>query len=49
MRKYAATKVREKYGLDAAQALLGHTTADTTEIYARVNQNKVIEIARELG
>jgi len=49
LRKYAATKVREKYGLDAAQAVLGHSSADTSEIYAKVNQAKVIEIAKELG
>jgi len=49
LRKLAATRVRERYGLDAAQVLLGHSHAQTTEIYAQTNRARVIEIAREQG
>ena len=34
LRHSFATRVRESHGLDAAQAVLGHATARTTEIYA---------------
>ncbi len=49
LRKLAATKARERFGLDAAQVLLGHASADITQVYARVNQARLVEIAKELG
>lgn len=49
LRKLAATRVRERHGLDAAQALLGHSHATVTEVYAKVNLERVIDIARREG
>jgi integrase len=34
LRHTAATQIRAKYGLEAAQTVLGHTRADVTQIYA---------------
>lgn len=44
-----ATKVRAKSGLEAAQALLGHSSADTTQIYAEKNIGLAKKIAQEIG
>lgn len=49
LRHTAATRVREDYGLDAAQVTLGHSKADTTELYAGLNLEKAIEVARDAG
>lgn len=49
IRKYTASRVRARFGLDGAQVLLGHASADVTEIYARLDEARLIEIARELG
>jgi len=40
LRHRRGTEVREQFGLDAAQAVLGHTEARVTEIYAEVNLQK---------
>jgi site-specific recombinase XerD len=34
LRHTFATRVRKEHGLEAAQVLLGHSKADTTQIYA---------------
>ena len=49
IRKYTASRVRERFGLDGAQVLLGHASADVTEIYARLDEARLVEIAKELG
>ena len=49
LRHAAATEARKKFGLDAAQAVLGHGRASTTEIYAEVSQQKLREFVREMG
>lgn len=49
LRKLCATRVRERYGLDAAQVLLGHSHARVTEVYAKTNRERVIDIARREG
>ncbi len=49
LRKLAATRIRERFGLDAAQVMLGHAHARVTEVYAKTNAERAIEIARELG
>jgi hypothetical protein len=43
------TKVRKRFGLEAAQVMLGHQNADVTQIYAERDREKGIEIAREVG
>ena len=40
---------REQFGLDHAQALLGHSSADMTEHYAAVALEKASEVAARLG
>jgi len=49
LRHLAATEVRQKYGLEVAQIMCGHKHASTTEIYAEVNHEKGIQVAREIG
>ena len=49
LRHTAATLIREQYGLDVAQYLLDHASADITQVYAEVNRKKVLEVVREIG
>jgi integrase len=49
LRHATGTEVRNKYGLDAAQAYLGHANASTTEIYAELDFEKAAKVAREIG
>ncbi len=46
IRHTAASVVREALGVEAAQALLGHSRASMTEHYAKVSLNKAIEAAK---
>jgi len=49
LRHLYATEIREKYGLEAAQACLGHARADVTQIYAERDYKKAEEVARREG
>lgn len=49
LRHTAGTVARELFGLDHAQALLGHSSADMTEHYAAVALQKASEVAARLG
>lgn len=50
LRKLAATRARARYdSLDAAQILLGHASADITQVYAKLDEARLIEIAKDLG
>lgn len=49
LRHTAGTKIRDDFGLDASQVTLGHSKADITELYAGLDLNKAIEVAREVG
>ena len=49
LRHSASTEIREKYGLDHAQAVMGHSSAKTTEIYAKVSFDKAAEVMEEIG
>lgn len=49
LRHLAATKARAAAGLDAAQVMLGHSSADITEIYAELDATKARAIARRIG
>jgi integrase len=44
-----ATKVRKLHGLEAAQILLGHSSADVTQVYAERDLAKGMEVARAIG
>ena len=49
LRHTAATYIREHYGLDVAQHMLGHASANITQVYAEVNRKKVLDVVREIG
>jgi integrase len=49
LRHAMATEVRKRFGLEAAQVVLGHTSADITQVYAEVNKAKAIEVIRQIG
>ncbi len=50
LRHTAATAIRATYGLEAAQLMLGHSSAMVTDaVYAERDQSKVIAIARDVG
>jgi site-specific recombinase XerC len=41
--------IRKRYGLEAAQVILGHASADVTQVYAERDLQKAVEIMREVG
>jgi integrase len=49
IRHSAATEIRAKFGIEAAQVTLGHSKVNTTEIYAAKNAALAAQVAREVG
>ena len=49
LRHTAATRLRAKYGLEAAKVILGHTRVETSQIYAEADQTKAQRIMGEVG
>jgi integrase len=49
LRHTAATEIRSKFGLEAAQVTLGHSNANVTQIYAERDLSKAAEIMRQVG
>ncbi len=49
IRHTVGTEVRAKYGLEAAQVLLGHSRADVTQTYAERDMKKAADVARKIG
>ena len=49
LRHTGATKIRSQYDLETAQLILGHSSANMTEIYAEKNLNKAVAIMKEYG
>ncbi len=49
LRHTAATEVRKAHGLEAAQLILGHATADITQVYAETDRHKAMEVALMIG
>lgn len=49
LRHAAATEIRRRFGLEAAQVTLGHSNADVTQIYAERDQLKAVQVMRLLG
>ncbi|MCE9566601.1 MAG: site-specific integrase [Planctomycetes bacterium] len=49
LRHSRGTQVREKFGLEAAQVILGHERADVTQIYAEKNLALAKDIAAKTG
>jgi hypothetical protein len=49
LRHSFATKVRRQHGLEVTQVLLGHSKADTTQLYAQRNETLAAEVAAIIG
>lgn len=49
LRHSRATEIRKKYGLEASQAVLGHSSADVTLIYAERDIDLAAKIMAEVG
>ncbi|HEV7280668.1 MAG TPA: site-specific integrase [Pirellulaceae bacterium] len=49
LRHWSATNVRRKFGLEAAQLVLGHARADVTQVYAERNLELAMRIAKQQG
>jgi integrase len=49
LRHSRATAIREQFGIEAAQVVLGHSDAKTTEIYAERDFEAATRIMREIG
>ena len=49
LRHSFGTEVRERFGLEIAQVMMGHANAKTTEIYAEAAMQKAKAAAKELG
>lgn len=49
LRHSAATKIRKEFGLESAQAILGHSNLKTTEIYAERNMELARKVMRDIG
>jgi len=49
LRHGAGTRVRARYGLEAAQVILGHAKADVTQLYAETSRTLAKEVSRKAG
>jgi integrase len=49
LRHSTATEVRREFGLEGAQIILGHASADVSQVYAERDIAKGVEIARKIG
>jgi integrase len=49
LRHSAATLIRRRFGLDSAQVVLGHASANITQVYAEADMALAERVAREIG
>jgi site-specific recombinase XerC len=49
LRHSAATEIRKRFGLEAAQVTLGHSNADVSQIYAERDLQKAASIMAQVG
>jgi len=49
LRHSLGTEVRSRFGLEAAQVVLGHSNAKITEVYAERDLSKARDVMREMG
>lgn len=49
LRHSTATEIRRRFGLEAAQVVLGHAAADVTQVYAERDYELAARIAKEVG
>lgn len=49
LRHSAATELRKRFGIEAAQVMLGHRTLSVTQLYAEKNIDAAKRIAAQVG
>lgn len=49
LRHAVGTEIRRKFGLEAAQVVLGHARADVTQVYAERDLELAREVAKKIG
>ncbi len=49
LRHSAATEIRRRFGLEAAQVVLGHSQANVTQVYAERDYALAARVAKEVG
>ena len=49
LRHTAGTEIRKKFGIEQAQAVLGHARLNTTQIYAEKNLERAVQVIKEVG
>jgi integrase len=49
LRHAAGTRIRREFGLEAAQVVLGHASADVTEVYAERDRQLALDAMRRIG
>ena len=49
LRHSAGTAVRKMFGLEASQVMLGHSSANVTQIYAERDLDLAVRVAKEVG
>ena len=49
LRHTAATWLRKEFGIDVARVILGHRTAQVTEVYAELDRQRAIDIMAQVG
>jgi site-specific recombinase XerC len=49
LRHAAATAIRRKFGLEAAQVILGHSELSTTQVYAERDLTRAAAVIKEIG
>ena len=49
LRHAAATEIRRRFGLEAAQVVLGHSKADVTQVYAERDSTLAARVMLEMG
>src|SRR5262249_35187416 len=49
LRHARATEVRRRFGLEAAQVALGHSSADVTQVYAERDLGLAVRVAQAMG
>ena len=49
LRHNAATRLRKEFGIEAARVILGHSSGNTTEIYAELDNKKAADIMSKIG
>lgn len=49
LRHSAGTEIRRRFGLEAAQVALGHSSADVTQVYAERDYDKAADVMAKIG